>query len=782
MAALLAILGTPAASFAAALSPGATDANLPPPTPLTASQTLYLDVSLNSTPRGLLPFIETRGRLQASPEVLRQLGFNASGDAPVYLDQLTGTVVRYDARLQTLALDAPLDQLTLPTTTLSRPQTHSTAAQAQPGVLLNYDVYGSHADGLGNLTLSTELRVFGLGKGTLENTAVSRRYQPGQGQGWRGESVRLDTRWALDFPDQAVTLEIGDFYSGFLDWTRPVRMGGVQIGRNYGLQPYRVLTPSPTFLGQAVVPSTVELYVDGLRQFSGEVPVGPFQLGAQPGISGTGAAQVVVTDAFGRMRTLDFSFYGTQQLLAKGISDWSLGVGRLRQGFGERSFDYDHRTAATGSWRGGVSDRFTGVVHAEGGGGLAEAGAGGWWLLGGAGVVNAAYARSRYQGREGGQVALGYSWNNRRLNINLRSVRSHGDYRDLGALQGNLPPEISEQATVGVDVPALGSLSTSYLRLRYPDGDDNRYVSLFWSRSFNQRWSAYLSFNQNLDSSEDRSIYLSLNASLGRNRQASVSAQRNGNQQRWVADINQPVPGDGSASGIGWRAQVNQSEGQTGGLVELGMLGDVGRYSAGLSRQAGINYGYGNASGSLVWMDGHTFATREVSDAFAIVSTNGISGVPVRLENRLVGSSDERGLLLVTPLLSWQRNRIAIDTLDLPAEVRAERVEDWVIPRQRAGTSLRFNLQTRRALSLSVQDEHGRPLDVGSEVELPNGQQAIVGYDGLLYLEDVPAGSVLRITTNDGRCSIRVPAAPMVAANGAEAIPPPLRCLSESAR
>src|SRR6218665_3208836 len=83
VAALLAILGTPAASFAAALSPGATDANLPPPTPLTASQTLYLDVSLNSTPRGLLPFIETRGRLQPSPGVLRQLGFNASGDAPV---------------------------------------------------------------------------------------------------------------------------------------------------------------------------------------------------------------------------------------------------------------------------------------------------------------------------------------------------------------------------------------------------------------------------------------------------------------------------------------------------------------------------------------------------------------------------------------------------------------------------------------------------------------------------------------------------------------------------
>jgi len=777
--AALTALVTPATLRAADLSAAAADANLPPPTPLTASQTLYLDVSLNSTPRGLLPFIETGGRLQASPEVLRQLGFNAGGQAPVYLDQLSGTVVRYDARLQTLALDVPLDQLTLPTTVLARPSMQPSTAPAQPGVLLNYDLYGSHVDGLGNLSLSTELRLFGLGKGTLENTAISRRYQQSEGQGWRSESVRLDTRWALDFPEQAVTLEIGDFYSGFLDWTRPVRMGGIQFGRNYGLQPYRVLTPTPSFLGQAVVPSTVELYVDGLRQYSGEVPVGPFQLGAQPGISGTGAAQVVVTDAFGRMRTLDFSFYGTQQLLAKGISDWSLGAGRLRSGFGERSFDYDHRTVATASWRGGISDRFTGEIHAEAGGGLAEAGAGGWWLLGGAGVVNLAYARSKYQGLAGSQVALGYSWNNRRFNFNLRSVRSYGDYRDLGALQDNLPPAISEQATFGVDVPVVGSLSTSYLRLRYPDGDDNRYVSLFWSRSFSQRWSAYLSLNQNLDSSQDRSIYLSLNASLGRNRQAGLSSQRNGDQQSWVADINQPVPGDGSANGVGWRAQLRQSDGETGGLAEIGILGDVGRYSFGLSRQAGITYGYGSASGSLVWMGGHTFATREVSDAFAVVSTNGISGVPVRLENRLIGVSDDRGLLLVTPLLSWQRNRVSIDTLDLPADIRADRVEDWVTPRQRAGTSLRFNLQARRALNLIVHDSSGKPLDVGSEVRLPDGRQATVGYDGQLYLEDVAAGSVLSITTSSGRCTLRVPDASSVVALGARADAPAVQCLPE---
>ncbi|KKD57498.1 hypothetical protein VM57_06230 [Stenotrophomonas maltophilia] len=62
--------------------------------------------------------------------MLRQLGFSARGDAPVYLDQISGAVVRYDAHMQTLALDVPLDQLTLPTTVLSQPQTRAPASTA----------------------------------------------------------------------------------------------------------------------------------------------------------------------------------------------------------------------------------------------------------------------------------------------------------------------------------------------------------------------------------------------------------------------------------------------------------------------------------------------------------------------------------------------------------------------------------------------------------------------------------------------------------------------------
>lgn len=750
------IAGSPAAGRS--LEAGALDVSaegmLAAPTPLTSPQTIYLDVTLNQAPRGLLPFLEQGGRLQAPAATLRQLGFPVRGEAPVTLEAIAGLVVHYDAGMQMIALDVPLEQLQLPTTRLGAAGFDRPVASASPGLAINYDLYTSISDGQGNVALTTGARAFGLGPGSFSSDLVLRAWQQ-PGDGWQHESVRLDTRWDLDFPDSAVTLTVGDMQSGFLDWTRPVRMGGLRVGRNYGLQPYRVLTPTPSFLGQAVVPSSVELYVDGLRQYQGEVPVGPFQLATQPGITGNGTAQVVITDAFGRMQTLDFSFYGTHQLLAAGLTDWSVAAGRMRRGFGVRSFEYEDDTVASATLRHGVSNGMTLESHAEAGGGIANLGAGGLWLLGGMGVLSASYIASRAgDGLRGGQYAAGWNWNNRRINVNLATRRTHGHYRDLGSLQGGYAPSISDQATVGLNLERFGALSASYLRLDYLDMDRSRYLSVFWSRTFRQRWSAYVSVNQDLDDRDDISAYASLSISLGNTRQASATVQHSGGRTVATADVMKPVPGDGSGSGAGWRLQARSGDDGIGGLAEIGVLNQRGRYSAGASSQGGSTFGYASAAGSLVWMKGRMFAAREVPDAFAVVST-GWPDVPVMLENRPIGRTDDDGLLLVTPLLSWQRNRLSIDAMDLPPDVRAERLEALATPRQGAGIGVEFGLRRIRAVTVLLQDVHGRPLPVGARIEREGHPASVVGYDGMAWIEDLDAHNVLRVRSQEGSCEAR---------------------------
>jgi outer membrane usher protein len=746
-------------------------------------QVLYLQVTLNQTDTGkLVRFVQHGGRLQADVAALRDVGFALPGRDPAQmldLDTLPGVSVRYQSDLQRVAFDAPLSELNLDTTLLRPQQDTAPRASASPGLLLNYDLYGSRDADLTNLTATTEVRAFGVGDGVLSSTSVLRFYE-GQGTGgWRVEPVRLDTSWRLDLPERALTLQLGDFYSDALDWTRSLRMAGIQIGRNYGLQPYRVTAPLPAFLGDAALPSQVELYVDGLRQYSGQVAAGPFQLSTLPGINGTGTAQVVVTDAFGQVRTLDFSFYGTQQLLAKGLSEGGAGLGVLRQDYGQRSFSYGSTVIGTGTLRYGVSDRFTVEGHAEGGGNVANGGAGGLWLLGDAGLLSASYARGRQGDDQGGQTAFEYTWNNRRYNLALGTQRTHGQYRDVGSLQGSIPISASDHLVLGMVVPYAGSVSASYVRLTNDGQASTRYGGLFWSQTFGRDWSANLSINQNLGDSDDRSVYFSVSLALDGLRRASVSAQRNGDRDTYVADVSKAIPGDGGPNGLGWRVQARTGDDGSGGLAEIGWQRDAGRYGAGIASQGGTSYGYASASGSLVWMGRGILAARDVENAFGVVST-GRADTPVRLENRLVGTTNADGLLLVTPLQPWQRNRVSIDTLDLPADLRVDAVERQVTPRAGAGMSIRFAITQVRAATLVLHDRAGKPLPVGSEVRLLGAADlpVVVGYDGETYLDNLQPHNRLQVITPAGRCAVAFdyPAA-------ASQVPHigPLTCLPETA-
>ena len=730
----------------------------------TAPLPLYLEVSLNQTAYGApLPFELRDGRLFASVATLRRIGFVLDGrddGESLAPDSLAGVSVRYDASLQRVAIDAPLSLLSLAITRLNTPGVDIPTASASPGVLLNYDFYASRDDRGDSISAFAELRAFGLGAGVFSQTAVTRSHRS-QDEPRRTDSVRLDSSWRWSSPASMVSVTVGDVISGQLDWTRPLRLGGVRIGRDFGLQPYRITTPLPTFLGEVAVPSAVDLYVNGIRQYSGELPPGPFQLATVPGITGAGNAQLIVTDAFGRSRQLDFPFYAAQQLLAKGLSDWSLSLGMAREDYALRSFSYGSELLASADLRYGVSDEFTLEAHAEGGDGVVNGGLGAIWLLGRAGVFGASLTHGQDRSDSGWLYAAAYNWSNGRFNLAADTQRTHGEYRDVASRYGLGPARISERAVASWNDGRLGSLGLSYVRLVYRDEihrDETpaRYGSATWTRTFRGGAALSLSYNQNLDRCEDRNVYLGFSMHLDYGRedrrlQVSASLQRNRDRDQAVLDLSRPMPGDG---GFGWRLQARGGDGEEGGLAEVGWLTSFGRYNLGFARQGDNDYGYASASGSLVWMGGHAFAARNVSDAFAVVST-GRAEVPVLLENRPIGRTDRDGMLLVTPLNAWQRNRIGIDPMELPADLRLDRVEVQATPQDRSGTLVRFGIEQVRAAVLVLHDANGQALPVGSRVHLDSGASAVVGYDGETYLDALQELNTVRVDTADGACSVR---------------------------
>ncbi len=111
-------------------------------------------------------------------------------------------------------------------------------------------------------------------------------------------------------------------------------------------------------------------------------------------------------------------------------------------------------------------------------------------------------------------------------------------------------------------------------------------------------------------------------------------------------------------------------------------------------------------------------------------------------------------MLLVTPLNAYQNNKLSIDPMSLPADTRIDRVNMDATPTDRAGTLVKFGIVPVRAASVILMDEAGKPLPVGSSVQLHGhaGEPALVGFDGAVYLDTLDTHNELDVTTPTGAC------------------------------
>lgn len=719
---------------------------------------LYLDVTLNGANIGLTHFTYHKEQLWANPEVLKQLGFVLPTNATdqIALNDLSDVKVDYNDRQQTVEIIAPLSMLNLGTTVVNTRNSKRPKPTASPGLLLNYNLYGTQTEGdTANLSAYTELRAFNS-LGVLSSTALTTSNRHNDSDGWDNDTVRLDTNWSKSFPDKLLTVSAGDILTGSLSWSRSTRLGGLQFGSNFDLQPYMTTTPLPSFFGSATLPSEVELYINGLKQYSGDVPAGPFEINTAPSFSGVGNAQLVLKDALGQNTTLNFSLYDAQRLLQPGLSDWSAELGFVRENYGIKSFDYGNDIAAFGTWRYGVNNRFTAETHAEATDGLSNAGVGGTWLLGDAGgVLSASLAGSKNGGASGSQYSAGYSWNNNRFNVGINAKGTHGEYRDVATKYGNAPARRSEQFSTGYNSQSFGSFGLSYNQVSYEE-DTTKFASAYWSKSFGRNLSLNLNVNQDINDSDNNSVFLGASFSLDRDIYVNSSVQNTKNRNAFAIDVARSTP---SVGGIGWRAQAQHNTGDnssTNGLAELNYLSPYGEVRAGVSSNNDNYSTYASGIGSLVMMGGGLFPSRQINNSFAVVSTDGIADVPVLLQNNRIGTTNKRGLLLVTPLNAYQANKVAIDPMDLPADLHIEEVSVEATPTDRAGTLVVFNITPARSASVILIDSDRQPIPLGSEVKLSHKKgapSAVVGFDGEVYLEALEEQNVLEVVTPDGTCT-----------------------------
>jgi outer membrane usher protein len=732
-------------------------AELPPP-PTAGTQmpaaTLYLELVVNARASGqVVPVLVRDGHYYLSAALLRTLHVRLDGSAQglVAVDQVPGVTVQYDSIGQRLLIALPPDWL--PAQEVGRAGMAQFTPVGGQGFLINYDLYAGNLGREGAYaSIWSEQRYFS-DWGIVSNTGVYRRTLSGNGNGTNAfdaegnRYVRYDTRWSWSDTERVRTFTAGDLITGALPWGNAVRIGGVQIARNFAVRPDLIPYPLPKFSGQAAVPSAVDLFINGYKTATDNVLPGPFTLNTMPFINGAGEAAVVTTDALGRQVMTTVPFYVANTLLKTDTTDYSLAFGALRRDYGVKNFSYGG-AAATGSYRYGLNDALTLEGRGEMARDFALGGIGAVTTLGQFGVVNGSVAHSHTPVRDGQQWTVGYQYNARRFGVGAQHTRRTPGYTDLGTVG---LPELrltrrSTQITGSGSLGEWGALSAAYFDVTAGDGDRTRLAAVSYSRPLGAR--SFFSVNLNkVIGRPGHSVQLQWTLLLDAAGSVSVVSTRDrGSQATQVQYSRSPPP----AGGLGWNLSYANSGGPNDyRQASATWRNDLAQVQAGAYTQSGRSTSWAGATGSVVVMDGGLFAANRINDAFALVST-GVPDVPVRFENQTLGRTNDKGHLLVTGVNAYYPARFEIDTLDLPDYMQVTRGEQRIVLRAGSGALVRFEIEQVLAATIKLVDADGRPLPIGLQVQhVDSGRTAIVGYDGITYLEGLQRDNELLVQGAD---------------------------------
>lgn len=735
-------------------------------------QTLLLAVSINGYPTDKVGvFVLRDDVLRARRAEWIALGIAPPASAGSSPDDMLGLVDLpeigwiLDAPGQSLAVTAPIARL-VPTVLKAAVIATDDVLQSGTGFSLNYDIDATAAGTLRQASGLFEARVFS--PWGVVSTGVLAGIVRGRGVDRQTSAIRLDS--SFSYADRAALrrYRIGDFITGSLSWTRPIRMGGAQVTADFSTRPDLITFPLPSLRGSAAVPSTIDVLENGRQLFTRDVSAGPFEVPQLPVITGAGTLSLTVRDALGRQVTVDQPFYASATLLSPGLQTFSLQVGAVRKNWGVESNAYAG-IAASATWRRGMTPAATIEASAEATRGVAMGGAGLIVDIGEVAILNAGAAASAGHAGTGFQVTAGLHRVGRTFSLAASATLASPRFRDIAAVYGEPVPRLQINASTGVTLGRFGSLGIVFVAVNrdpysgpvHPcSGFDTAFAcspygvpaqrTRVLSASYTLqlgRVALYATGYGDMRDRHARGGIIGVTIPLGGRASASVSAGGGGGDRFAQLDVSQSpsVIGDWGYRAFASAGSAPHQFGQVQYKAPWALL------SAGIDRVAGETSMRGDVRGSLSIVAGGVFAANAIDDSFAVVDTAGLPNIRVLHENRDVGRTNARGQLLVPDLRAFDLNHIGIEATDLPPDVAIETTNRTVRPQDRSGVLVTFAARASHGALLVLVDEAGLPIPLGSTATLRRtGAVGPVGYDGASYVMGLDQHNALDVVRPDG--------------------------------
>lgn len=674
----------------------------------------------------------TRGAMQVNGERYYRLGPEL------------GAVVVFDETTMQARVSVPV-QAFMPTKRTATQADAPRASKSAPGAFLNYDVSAEQTADRRRGGGFLELGLFGS-QGVLIGTMIANVDQD------QRQLARLDTAWQRDFPDMMTSLRVGDSISSTGGWGRAVRFGGVQYGTNFSTQPMLVRTPLQAARGEAVVPSTVDVFVNGRQVASESVPPGPFSIDHLPVLTGAGQLQVVVTDALGRQQILNQPYYSGTALLRRDLTEYSYELGSIRQDYGDRSFGYGDALGVA-SYRRGITDTFTGGTRVEiQGNGIYAAGADAAWQAGLAGILTAQVAAGGDGAGTGVLAGLGIEHSGERFSAYVQTQYASRMFVQSGMADLTYRPRQRAFAGLGYDLGRNGNVQVAYGLQSFYDSDTVQTFGLSYSLSLGSLGYVGLFASHAISGTTDSSVLVNWTMALGDRRNVSASLrQASGPTGGFEAStsLQRDLP---AGAGMGYRVSLTSADEQDASLAYQGSAGTAEVAYARRNGESGVRVG---ASGGVAMTAVGVMPARPLQQSFAVVQVADYEGLTVFLDNQPIGKTDANGRVLIDALRPYERNEVSVDPKQVPMDGSLSQRAIGVTPAYRSGTLVRFPVERALAATMRLVQADGTPVPAGAQATF-GAKTFPVALDGLLYVEGLGEAGSVQVSWVDGSCQMHI--------------------------
>ncbi len=740
---------------------------------------LFLNISVNSNvSKDLISVRQDQDRkLYIRSRDLKALRVKMDEHTPdnqwVCINDLNGIQFKYLENEQSLNLKVPSNMLTGYSVDLNGQQvTSPRLLKMKPlnAAILNYSLYN---------TITNDENVFsgtaeGIFNSAIGNFSSGVLYNGSNENSYSHEKwVRLESKWQYVDPEKIRIYTLGDFISNSPDWGSSVRLAGFQWSSAYSQRGDIVTSALPQFSGSAALPSTLDLYVNQQKIYSGLVPSGPFNIKQLPFISGN-EVTLVTTDATGQQSITKKPYYFSSKILAKGINEFSVDVGMPRYNYGLYSNDYDDATFASGAIRYGYSNSLTLSGGAEAStDGLSNLGTGFAKNLFGFGVINADIAASQYKDENGYSTLLGLEGRiSKNISFNTSYRKVFDNYFDLARvsqvryLKDNqinaetqnylnysaLADEIF-RAGINYNFYAGYGVYLGYNQIKYSD-NSYKLLSTNLSGSLDKNWGFYASAYKDYENHKDYGVYFALRYTPSSKVNAITSVSSDSGSLRYRQEIfglSEPQIGSFGWGGYVERDQdANENNASVYASYRARAAYLTGRYNRfGDNDQVAVS-----ATGSLVAAAGRIFAANEVGEGYAVVTNAGPQSQILNGGVNL-GATDKSGRFLIANLRPYMSHHIYLDPSYLPLEWEVNSTNQTVFVGYRQGTLVDFGAHQVISGLVKLVDQNNSPLMPGYTVRINGQQDGVVGYDGEVFIPNLLKQNKLEIDLLDhGSCQV----------------------------